>query len=57
MAGSLGRNEMVLFSVGLIQGFAILPAAVPPLPKPKVYLAGVGRNLSKFYLRITRTLR
>ena len=52
MGEALARNEVLLFTVGLIQRLTFLPACGQPLPDPEDYYVGVTRMPNNFYVQI-----
>ena len=52
MGEALARNEVLLFTVGLIQRLSFLPPAGRPIPDPEDYHVGVTRIPNDFHVRI-----
>ena len=54
MGEALARNEVLLFTVGLIQRLTFLPPADGPPPDPEDYHVGVTRIPNDFHVRISK---
>ena len=54
MGEALARNEVLLFTVGLIQRLTFLPPPAGPQPDPENYHVGVTRMPADFHVKIVQ---
>ena len=54
MGEALARNEVMLFTVGLIQRITFLPPAVGPQPDPEDYHVGATRMPEDYFVKIVQ---
>ena len=54
MGEALARNELMLFTVGLIQRLTFLPPDSGALPDPEVYHVSLARVPTDFRVKIDR---
>ena len=54
MGEALARNEVMLFTVGLIQRITFLPPAGGPQPDPEDYHVGATRMPEDYFVKIVQ---